>query len=61
MQRGQALPTSIAKQVKSLPLSCVQQLPSLPPDRERVVYNGRVLLIDSKNSVLDLFYLDEND
>jgi hypothetical protein len=61
LQRGQTLPAEIAKQVKSLPLSCVQQLPVLPSDLDRVVYNGRVLLVNSKNLILDLFYLDEND
>lgn len=61
LQRGQTLPAEIAKQVKSLPLSCEQQLPVLPSDLDRVVYNGRVLLINSKNYVLDMFYLDEND
>ncbi|MBZ5707443.1 MAG: hypothetical protein LAN63_19020 [Acidobacteriia bacterium] len=61
LQRGQTLPAEIAKQVKSLPLSCVQQLPVLSGDLDRVVYNGRVLLINSKNYVLDMFYLDEND
>jgi hypothetical protein len=25
-----------------------------------VVYNGRVLLIDSENRILDMFYLDES-
>jgi hypothetical protein len=61
LQRGQTLPAEIAKQVKSLPLNCVQQLPVLPTDLDRVVYNGRVLLINSKNYILDQFYLDEND
>jgi len=32
----------------------------LPSDLERVVYNGRVLLIDSKGKVLDLFTLEQN-
>ncbi|MBZ5599884.1 MAG: hypothetical protein LAN83_16350 [Acidobacteriia bacterium] len=59
--RGQTLPAEIAKQVKSLPLVCVQQLPVLPTDLDRVVYSGRVLLINSKNYILDLFYLDEAD
>ncbi len=61
IRRGQSLPADIAKQVKSLPLACVQQLPALPNDMERVVYSGRVLLIDSKNYILDMFYLDQND
>jgi hypothetical protein len=35
-------------------------LPKLPGDLERVVYSGRVLLIDGKGHVLDLFSLDQN-
>jgi len=61
LQRGKSLPAGISKQVKSLPLACVQQLPTLPADLERVIYNGRVLLINRQNYILDLFYLDEND
>jgi len=41
-------------------LACEDQLPRLPSDLERVVYGGRVLLIDSKGHVLDTFYLDQN-
>ena len=48
------------KQVQSLPLTCEEQLPKLPHDLERVVYNGRVLLIDANNRIRDMFYLDEN-
>jgi hypothetical protein len=58
--RGETLSADVQKKVQSLPLACVQQLPRLPNDMERVVYNGRVLLIDSKNNILDTFYLDEN-
>ncbi|HVO79634.1 MAG TPA: hypothetical protein VMT28_02825 [Terriglobales bacterium] len=61
LQKGQTMPADIAKQVKSLPLACEQQLPALPADQERVVYNGRVLLINSKNYILDQFYLDGTD
>ena len=45
---------------QALPLACEDQLPKLPSDLERVVYSGRVLLIDSKGHVMDMFNLDQN-
>jgi hypothetical protein len=41
-------------------LACEQQLPQLSNNLERVVYGGRVFLIDNKGRVLDMFYLDQN-
>ena len=60
IHRGGSLPTEAQNQAQSLPLTCEDQLPKLPGDLERVVYAGRVLLIDSKGHVLDMFYLDQN-
>ena len=60
IHRGGTLPSEIQNQAQSLPLACEDQLPRLPSDLERVVYAGRVLLIDSKGHVLDTFYLDQN-
>ena len=60
IHRGGSLPSDVMNQAQSLPLACEDQLPRLPSDLERVVYGGRVLLIDSKGHVLDAFYLDQN-
>jgi hypothetical protein len=60
IHRGGSLPAEVQNQAQSLPLACEQQLPQLSSDLERVVYGGRVLLIDSKGHVLDMFYLDQN-
>ncbi len=60
IHRGGSLPSEVQNQAQSLPLACEEQLPRLPDDLERVVYAGRVLLIDSKGHVLDTFYLDQN-
>lgn len=60
IHRGGSLPSDVQNQAQSLPLACEEQLPRLPSDLERVVYGGRVLLIDSKGHVLDTFYLDQN-
>jgi hypothetical protein len=58
--RGETLSSDVQKKIQSLPLACVEQLPRLPNNMDRVVYNGRVLLIDSKSQILDVFNLDEN-
>ena len=60
IHRGGTLPSEVQSQAQSLPLVCEEQLPKIPSDLERVVYAGRVLLIDSKGQVLDMFYLDQN-
>lgn len=60
IHRGGTLPSEVQSQAQSLPLVCEEQLPKLPSDLERVVYAGRVLLIDGKGQVLDMFYLDQN-
>jgi hypothetical protein len=61
IHRGGSLPSEVQNQAQSLPLACEEQLPRLSNDLERVVYGGRVLLIDSKGHVLDMFYLDQNE
>ena len=58
LHRDGTVPPDIAKQMQALPLACVRQLPSVPNDQERVVYAGRVLLIDSNNRILDIFELE---
>ncbi len=60
IRRGGSLPTEIQNAAQALPLACEDQLPKLPSDLERVVYSGRVLLINSKGHVLDMFYLEQN-
>jgi len=60
IRRGGTLSADLQNQAQALPLACEDQLPKLPSDLERVVYAGRVLLIDGKGHVLDMFYLDQN-
>ena len=59
IRRGETLSSEVQKQAQSLPLACEDQLPKLPNDLERVVYNGRVLLIDGEDRIVDMFDLDE--
>jgi hypothetical protein len=58
---GGTLPRELQAKAQSLPLSCEQQLPKVPNDQERVVYTGRVLLLDGYGHILDMFDLSEND
>ena len=60
IKRGGSLSQDIQNQAQALPLACEDQLPKLPGDLERVIYGGRVLLVDSKGHVVDVFYLDQN-
>ena len=60
LHRGGTLSTDIQNEAQALPLDCEDQLTRLPSDLERVVYSGRVMLIDSKGHVLDIFSLDQN-
>ncbi len=60
LQRGETLSPEVQKAAQSLPLACVQQLPTIPGNLDRVVYSGRVLLIDSDNRILDVFNLDDS-
>jgi len=59
IHRGGSLSSEAQNEAQALPLACEDQLPKLASDLERVVYSGRVLLIDSKGHVLDVFYLDQ--
>jgi len=59
LRRDGVVPDSIAPKMQSLPLACDQQLPKLPADQERVVYAGRVMLINGNNHILDIFDLQE--
>jgi len=58
---GGTFPSDLQVKAQALPLACEQQLPQLPREMERVLYNGRVILVNDPNQrVLDMFYLDES-
>ena len=58
---GGTLSTELQQKAQSLPLTCEQQLPKLPNDQERVVYGGRVLLLDGYAHILDMFDVQESE
>jgi hypothetical protein len=58
LRKGSLLPAEIQRRAQALPLACEQQLPSLPASLERVLYDGRVLMInDESGRVVDTFDL----
>lgn len=61
LKLGGTLSSDLQKKAQPLPLACEDQLPRLPGDQERVIYSGRVLLIDGSSHVLDIFDLGENN
>jgi hypothetical protein len=61
VRAGGTLPPELQQNLQALPWACEKELPELPGDLERVLYRGRVLLInDQSNRIVDLFYLDES-
>jgi hypothetical protein len=60
LHRDGTVPASIMSQLRSLPLSCVDQLPKLPSSQDRVIYAGHVMLVDSGNRILDMFDLEDS-
>ncbi|HEY7099081.1 MAG TPA: hypothetical protein VH437_20315 [Terriglobales bacterium] len=60
LRPGAILSSNLQERVRSLPLDCEEQLPKLPPDQERVLFNGCALLVDSSYQILDVFALDNN-
>jgi outer membrane lipoprotein SlyB len=61
LKLGGTLSSDLQKKAQPLPLACEDQLPRLPGDQERVIYSGRVLLIDGSSHVLDIFDLNESN
>jgi hypothetical protein len=61
VRRGETLPAELQDKIYPLPVACEEKLARLPSDLARVVYSGRVLLLDRRNRIFDLFYLDDNE
>jgi len=61
VRRGETLPSELQDKIYPLPVACEEKLARLPSDLARVVYSGRVLLLDRRNRIFDLFYLDDNE
>ncbi len=60
LQRNGTLPPGLQKRARRLPGSCAARLPRLPNDWVRVVVSGRVILLNSRERIVDLFWLDRD-
>lgn len=61
LQRNGTLPPGLQKRVQPLPPSCEVRLPRLPRDWERVIVGGRVILVDQRQRILDIFAIYTRD
>jgi len=58
LQRNGTLPPGLQKRVQPLPSSCDSQLPRLPREWSRVVLSGRIILLDPRMRIVDMFFLN---
>jgi hypothetical protein len=60
LQRNGTLPPGLQKRVRPLPDVCEARLPRLPRYWSRVVLSGRILLLDPRQRVVDIFWLERD-
>ena len=60
LQRNGTLPPGLQKRVQPLPDQCTTRLPRLPRDWARVVLSRRIILLDSRQRIVDLFWLQRD-
>jgi outer membrane lipoprotein SlyB len=60
LQRNGTLPPGLQKRVRPLPDVCAERLPRLPRAWSRVVLSGRIILLDPRQRVVDIFWLAGN-
>ena len=60
LQRNGTLPPGLQRRVRPLPDFCEARLPRLPRNWSRVVLSGRIILLDPRQRVVDIFWLDDN-
>jgi len=61
LQRNGSLPPGLQKRVRPLPESCEVQLPRLPREWERVILGGRIILLDGRETIRDIFEISFTD
>ena len=61
LQRNGTLPPGLQKRIQPLPHSCEVRLPRLPRDWERVIVEGRVILLDQTERILDMIDIYPRD
>jgi outer membrane lipoprotein SlyB len=60
LQRNGTLPPGLQKRVRPLPEVCAERLPRLPRAWSRVVLSGRIILLDPRQRVVDIFWLERD-
>jgi hypothetical protein len=61
LERNGTLPTALESRAEPLPDACLGRLPRLPAQWSRVVVGNRVLLLDARSRIADLFSLDDEE
>lgn len=60
LQRNGTLPPGLQKRVQPLPDSCAARLPRLPNDWAIVVLSGRIIMLNARQRIVDLFWLERD-
>jgi len=60
LQRNGTLPPGLQKRVRPLPDSCAARLPRLPNDWAIVVLSGRIIMLNARQRIVDLFWLERD-
>jgi hypothetical protein len=60
LQRNGTLPPGLQKRVQPLPDSCADRLPRLPNDWAIVVLSGRIIMLNARQRIVDLFWLERD-
>ena len=60
LHRNGTLPPGLQKRVQPLPDSCAARLPRLPNDSAIVVLSGRIIMLNARERIVDLFWLERD-
>ncbi len=58
LRKNGTLPPGLQKRVEPFPTDLVRQLPPVPAGHSRVILEGRAIILDGANRILDLFLLN---
>jgi hypothetical protein len=60
LQRNGTLPPGLQRRLRPLPEVCEAHLPRLPRYWSRVVLSGRIILLDPRERIVDIFWLERD-
>ena len=60
LHRNGTLPPGLQKRVQPLPDSCFGRLPRLPNDWAIVVLSGQIIMLNARQRIVDLFWLERD-